>query len=109
MATTTKPVTAQRPLWTPVALELLFGVGFALLLNEEFRGRTFFRSVMLVPYAMLTISNGLVWSYILDPTYGVLNVILQRWGLISNYQNWLGTPFGAMAWVIVADVWKTVP
>ena len=92
-----------------VALELLLGVGFALLLNEEFRGRTFFRSVMLVPYAMLTISNGLVWSYILDPGYGVLNVLLQRWGLISNYQNWLGTPFGAMAWVIVADVWKTTP
>jgi ABC-type sugar transport system permease subunit len=92
-----------------VPLELLFGLAFALLLNEEFRGRTFFRSVMIVPYAMLTISNGVVWSYILDPTYGVLNVILQRWGLISNYQNWLGTPTGAMGWVIVADVWKTTP
>ncbi len=92
-----------------VPLELLFGLAFALLLNEEFRGRTFFRSVMIVPYAMLTISNGLVWNYILDPTYGTLNVLLQRLGLISNYQNWLGTPAGAMGWVIVADVWKTVP
>lgn len=92
-----------------VPLELVFGVAFALLLNEEFRGRTFFRSVMIVPYAMLTISNGLVWSYILDPTYGVLNVLLLRLGLINNYQNWLGTPAGAMGWVIVADVWKTVP
>jgi ABC-type sugar transport system permease subunit len=92
-----------------VPLELLFGLAFALLLNEEFRSRTFFRSVMIVPYAMLTISNGVVWSYILDPTYGVLNVILQRWGLISSYQNWLGTPTGAMGWVIVADVWKTTP
>jgi ABC-type sugar transport system permease subunit len=92
-----------------VPLELLFGLTFALLLNEEFRGRTFFRSVMIVPYAMLTISNGVVWSYILDPTYGVLNVILQRWGVISSYQNWLGTPAGAMGWVIVADVWKTTP
>jgi len=92
-----------------VPAELIIGLAFALLLNEEFRGRTFFRSVMIVPYAMLTISNGLVWSYILDPTYGVLNVILQRWGLISNFQNWLGTPVGAMGWVIAADVWKTVP
>ncbi len=92
-----------------VPVELVIGLAFALLLNEEFRGRTFFRSVMIVPYAMLTISNGLVWNYILDPTYGVLNVILQRWGFISNYQNWLGTPTGAMAWIIVADVWKTVP
>ena len=92
-----------------VPIELVFGLAFALLLNEEFRGRTLFRSVMIVPYAMLTISNGLVWDYILDPTYGVLNVILQRWGLISNYQNWLGTPAGAMGWVIVADVWKTTP
>jgi len=92
-----------------VPLELVLGLGFALLLNEEFRGRTFFRSVMIVPYAMLTISNGLVWDYILDPTYGTLNVILQHWGLISNYKNWLGSPAGAMGWVIVADVWKSTP
>src|SRR6185312_533356 len=92
-----------------VPIELVLGLGFALLLNEELRGRNILRSVMIVPYAMLTISNGLVWSYILDPTYGVLNVILQRWGLISNYQNWLGTPNGAMGWVIAADVWKTTP
>jgi multiple sugar transport system permease protein len=92
-----------------VPIELVLGVGFALLINEEFPARTFFRSVMIVPYAMLTISNGLVWSYILDPTYGTLNVILQHWGLISSYRDWLGTPTGAMAWVIVADVWKTTP
>jgi len=92
-----------------VPIELVFGLAFALLLNEEFRGRNIFRSVMIVPYAMLTISNGLIWDYILDPTYGVLNVILQRWGLITNYQNWLGSPTGAMAWVIIADVWKSTP
>jgi ABC-type sugar transport system permease subunit len=92
-----------------VPIELVLGLGFALLLNEEMRGRNILRSVMIVPYAMLTISNGLVWSYILDPTYGVLNIVLQRWGLISNYQNWLGTPNGAMGWVIAADVWKTTP
>ncbi len=92
-----------------VPIELLLGLAFALLLNEEFRGRTVFRSVMIVPYAMLTISNGLVWDYILDPSYGTLNVILHRWGLIGDYQNWLGTPAGAMGWVIVADVWKTTP
>jgi trehalose/maltose transport system permease protein len=92
-----------------VPIELVLGLGFALLLNEEIRGRNILRSVMIVPYAMLTISNGLVWDYILDPTYGVLNTILQRWGLISNYQDWLGTPNGAMGWVIAADVWKTTP
>jgi multiple sugar transport system permease protein len=92
-----------------VPIELVLGLAFALLLNEEFRGRTALRSVMIVPYAMLTISNGLIWDYILDPTYGVLNVILQRWGIIANYQNWLGTSSGAMGWVIAADVWKTTP
>ncbi|MDB5059663.1 MAG: sugar transporter permease [Chloroflexi bacterium] len=103
--------TARTTLFSVISVpvELILGLSFALLLNEEFPGRTFFRSVMIVPYAMLTISNGLVWDYILDPTYGTLNVILQRWGLISNYQNWLGTPNGAMGWVIAADVWKTTP
>ena len=92
-----------------VVAELVLGLAFALLLNEEFRGRTVLRSVLIVPYAMLTISNGLVWDYILDPTYGTLNVILQRWGIIQDYQNWLGTPTGAMGWIIAADVWKTTP
>jgi ABC-type sugar transport system permease subunit len=92
-----------------VPIELILGLAFALLLNEEFPGRTILRSVMIVPYAMLTISNGLVWDYILDPSYGTLNVILHRWGLIGDYQNWLGTPSGAMGWVIAADVWKTTP
>ena len=92
-----------------VPLELVFGLAFALLLNEEFRGRTVLRSVMIVPYAMLTISNGLVWDYILDPTYGTLNVILHRWGLIGAYHTWLGSPAGALGWVVVADVWKTTP
>jgi len=92
-----------------VVVELVLGLAFALLLNEEFRGRTVLRSVMIVPYAMLTISNGLVWDYILDPTYGTLNVLLQRLGFIQDYKNWLGTPNGAMGWVIAADVWKTTP
>ena len=92
-----------------VVAELVLGLAFALLLNEEFRGRTILRSVLIIPYAMLTISNGLVWDYILDPTYGTLNVILQRWGFIQDYQNWLGTPNGAMGWIIAADVWKTTP
>ena len=92
-----------------VVAELVLGLAFALLLNEEFRGRTVLRSVLIIPYAMLTISNGLVWDYILDPTYGTLNVILQRWGFIQDYQNWLGTPNGAMGWIIAADVWKTTP
>ena len=92
-----------------VPAELLLGLAFALLLNEEFRGRTLFRSVMIVPYAMLTISNGLVWSYILDPTYGTLNALLQRWGFIGEYHDWLGSSAGAMGWVIAADVWKSTP
>jgi ABC-type sugar transport system permease subunit len=92
-----------------VPIEVALGLAFALLLNLEFRGRILFRSALIIPYAMLTISNGLVWSYILDSTYGTLNVILHRWGLIGAYHAWIGTPAGAMGWVIVADVWKTTP
>ncbi len=92
-----------------VPVEVVLGLACALLLNEEFRGRVLFRSALIVPYAMLTISNGLVWTYILDPTYGTLNVILHRWGLIGAYHTWLGTPAGALGWVVVADVWKTTP
>jgi ABC-type sugar transport system permease subunit len=92
-----------------VPVELVLGLFFALLLNEEFRGRSFFRSAMIVPYAMLTISSGLVWTYILNPTYGTLNYALKDVGLTSNFQNFLATPITAMGWVVAADVWKTTP
>jgi multiple sugar transport system permease protein/N,N'-diacetylchitobiose transport system permease protein len=89
--------------------ELILGVLLALLLNVRFRGRAILRSIVILPWALPTIVNGMMWRWIYNPEYGALNALLTQLHLISQYRSWLGKPFLALNMVIVADVWKTTP
>ena len=102
----------QRTLYftvVSVALELGLGLIFALVLNERFRGNLFARLSMIFPWALLTVANGVLWAWILNPTYGVLNGILQGIGLFHEPKQWLSDTFWTMNVIILADAWKTVP
>jgi multiple sugar transport system permease protein len=92
-----------------VFLELLLGLGVALVLNKSFWGRGVVRTVAIIPWALPTAIMGLAWAWIFNDQYGVVNDILLRFGLIDSGINWLGTPSLAMLALIVADVWKTTP
>lgn len=92
-----------------VALELLLGLGIALVLNETFFGRGIVRTIAIIPWALPTAVMGLAWAWIFNDRYGVINDILQKLGLIDTGINWLGTPTLAMTALIIADVWKTTP
>src|SRR5690242_11381512 len=92
-----------------VALELALGLVFAVLLNERFRGNLGARLAMIFPWALLTVSNGVLWAWILNPTYGVANTLLVGAGLLSAPKAWLSDTFWTMQVIILADVWKTVP
>ena len=92
-----------------VGLELFIGFISALLLNEVFAGRSTVRSFLLIPWALLTMTNGLMWMWIFNPHYGMFNAILTKLGLIDSYRVWLADPFWAMHAVILADVWKMAP
>jgi multiple sugar transport system permease protein len=92
-----------------VFLELLLGLGVALVLNKSFWGRGVVRTVAIIPWALPTAVMGLAWAWIFNDQYGVVNDILLRLGLIDTGINWLGTPTLAMIALIVADVWKTTP
>jgi ABC-type sugar transport system permease subunit len=92
-----------------VALELALGLLFAALLNEHFRGNLAARLAMLFPWALLTVSNGVLWAWILNPTYGVANALLVGLGVLQGPQAWLSDTFWAMHVLILADAWKTVP
>jgi multiple sugar transport system permease protein/N,N'-diacetylchitobiose transport system permease protein len=86
-------------------LELVLGIGLALLLAAPIRFRWLFRSIVILPWALPTIVNGAMWRWILNAEYGVLNALLALVGV--QYRSWLGTsPFLALNMVIVADVWK---
>jgi multiple sugar transport system permease protein len=94
---------------TAVILELLLGLGIALVLNQKFRGRSLVRTAAIIPWALPTALIALAWAWIFNDQFGVVNDILLRLGLIKTGINWLGEPTLAMIAVIFADVWKTTP
>jgi multiple sugar transport system permease protein len=92
-----------------ITLELILGMGIALVLNQSFYGRGIVRTIAILPWALPTALIALAWTWIFNDQYGVVNDILLRLGLINTGINWLGDPTLAMISVIVADVWKTTP
>ncbi len=91
------------------SLETILGLFIALLLNEEFFGVKFLRSIVIIPWAIPTIVNGSLWKWIYNGEYGIMNAIFLKLGLISEYRSWLSDPFAAMNLVVVADAWKMTP
>ena len=92
-----------------VAAEIVLGVLAALLLNQEFRGRTILRALMILPWALPTVVNATLWRLIYNPEYGALNSALTQIGLLDAYRSWLGEPGTALTALIVADCWKNFP
>jgi ABC-type sugar transport system permease subunit len=88
------------------ALELLFGIGIALLLYAPLRMRWLFRTIVVLPWALPTIVNGAMWRYMFNANYGVINAALTQLHITGAYKAWLSSPFGALNIVILADVWK---
>ena len=89
-----------------VGIELILGVLAALLLDQEFRGRTLLRAMMILPWALPTIVNATLWRLIYNPEYGALSALLTQFGILNSYRSWLGEPSSAMVSLIVADAWK---
>lgn len=92
-----------------IGLELILGVLVGLLLNLEFRGRAWVRVLLVVPLALPTVVNAIMWRWIYNPEFGAFNALLTQLHVIPAYQSWLGEPGIAMNMVILADVWKNYP
>ena len=92
-----------------VFAEAVLGILIALLLNQEFAGRMFCRALLVLPWAIPTIVNALMWRLIYQPDFGGLNAALVQLGLMDNYRSWLGNEASAMNAIIFADVWKNYP
>lgn len=105
-----------KTLWTTlwfaiasVSIEMVLGVLAALLLNQNFYGRTPLRALMILPWALPTVVNATLWRLIYNPEYGAMNAFLTQVGLIDTYRSWLGEPASAMWAIILADAWKNFP
>jgi trehalose/maltose transport system permease protein len=92
-----------------VTLETAFGLGVALLLNQEFRGRAWVRAAVLVPWAIPTIVSAKIWGWMLHDQFGVVNQWLVDAGLLAEKVAWTADPAYALWTVVAVDVWKTTP
>jgi ABC-type sugar transport system permease subunit len=91
-----------------IPLELLFGLGIALVLNEMFHGRGLLRAVVLIPWAIPTVVASQMWRFIFNDRYGLVNFVL--FGAdTSIYWASLAHPHSALGAVMVAEIWKTTP
>ncbi|HAL16754.1 MAG TPA: ABC transporter permease [Anaerolineaceae bacterium] len=92
-----------------VGLELVLGLGIALLIHARPPGWNFLRTSLIIPWAVPTVVNGAMWRWIYNADYGALNGVLLSLGIIEKYQAWMIDPIVAMNLVIVADIWHSVP
>lgn len=91
-----------------ILIELVLGMGIALVLNRGFFGRGLVRTAALIPWALPTAVMGLAWAWIFNDQFGVANDILRFLPVVDPI-TWLGEPIPAMIALIAADVWKTTP
>jgi len=92
-----------------VIVEVTLGLMIALLLNQKFVGRKFVRGLVMLPWALPYVVNGMMWKWILDSNYGAFNALLTQIGLLDKYHIWLGQPSSAMHAVIFANIWRETP
>jgi trehalose/maltose transport system permease protein len=92
-----------------VVIETILGIIFALVLNANFKGRSFVRAAVLVPWAIPTIVSAKMWAWIMHDQFGVMNAMLKGAGIIDHNIAWTADPDYALWSVMLVDVWKTTP
>jgi multiple sugar transport system permease protein len=92
-----------------VSFQFLGGFGAALLLHQRFAGRAFVRTATLIPWVIPGVVVALVWEWLYQPNYGVLNDLLLRVGWLTERVAWLSDPQLAMPAVIATNIWRGVP
>ena len=92
-----------------VVFEFVLGLGIALVVNSNFKGRGVMRAVMLVPWAIPTVISAQMWKWMYDDIFGVFNDLGMRLHILSHPVSWISQPSTALASVCAVDIWKTTP
>ena len=102
---------ANTLLWTvgTLTLQLLFGVLVALMLHQNMLFRSVARSLVLFPYFLSTVVAVLVWRWLFNDLYGIVNHMLMWSGILDMPVDWLGRMPNAMLSLIFVGAWKYFP
>jgi multiple sugar transport system permease protein len=90
-----------------VPIELVLGLGLALLLNREFKGKYFAQAAILFPWAIPTVINARIWAWMFNGQYGVINDLLVRIGYLDAPFPFLAKPDAALYSMLFITIWKT--
>ncbi|MBN1827356.1 MAG: sugar ABC transporter permease [Candidatus Eisenbacteria bacterium] len=95
--------------WTGVNViaHLTLGIGLAILLNQEIRGRAWFRALLILPWAMPQYITALTWKGMFNYEFGAVNLILRNLHLPPV--PWLSNAYWAFAAPIIANIWLGFP
>jgi multiple sugar transport system permease protein len=88
-----------------ITLQLLLGLGIALLLNRITRGRALIASLLIIPSMVSPVSAAMVWRMLLGVKYGGINNMLRQVGLLDVYFDWFATPALAIGSIVAVEVW----
>ena len=99
------PIVGNTVIWVfgSTVLQYLFAIPASLCLNQKFRGRSVLRGLMMVPWVTPVIIMGLIWRWIYDGDYGLLNYIL------GTHTVWLGNPSTVWYALLTTSLWKGLP
>jgi multiple sugar transport system permease protein len=102
---------ATTAVWTvsTLVLQVVIGVAMALLLHKQTIFRSLARSLVLFPYFLSTVVAVLVWRWLFNDLYGILNHALLGLGVIDAPVDWLGSMPNAMVSVVLVGAWKFFP
>lgn len=92
-----------------IAAKLGFGLLLAVVLNQKFKGKAFFRTVLLIPWALPGMVAATTWRWMYDSTYGIINSLLLKSGLISLPVPWLSDPDITLFSTMIVNVWRGIP
>lgn len=92
-----------------IVAKLLIGLLWALLLNQNFKGKGFFRTALLIPWALPGMVAAMTWRWMYDSTYGIINSVLLDTGIIDMPIAWLSNPKLVLFSAMIVNIWRGVP
>ncbi len=101
----------QTLIWTGTVVvgTLIIAMFVAMALNEQLPGRRFMRATVLLPWATSLVITAAIFKWLLHPTQGPINGLLEAWGAMATPPAWLARPDLAFASVIAVGIWVSIP
>lgn len=105
-----------RSVWVTIKFSLgtvigsvVLGLASALVLNLSFPGRGIVRTLIILPWAVPHVVSALIWQWLYNPDFGVVNYVLSWLPFVERGPNWLSDADFALIAIVIVNIWKTYP